>query len=149
MIIRDLKQNSRGRWRQRRQNNKTNYTRQKAHVNMWNKADICAVLLSNETSTAPFPHCLQNVTDISRTSIASFRRRRWSQQNFTKNRNIQGNQSKDVLNSKIWGLWINIFLASRCWCWRPHLLTRSLRAPLHPKGPIMFKVMQNHLLVVC
>ena len=23
-----------------------NYTRQKAHVNMWNKADICAVLLS-------------------------------------------------------------------------------------------------------
>ena len=30
----DLKQNSRGRRRQRRQNNKTNYTRQKAHVNM-------------------------------------------------------------------------------------------------------------------
>ena len=43
---RDLKKNSRGWWRQRRQNNKTNYTRQKAHVNMWNKADIRAVLLS-------------------------------------------------------------------------------------------------------
>ena len=24
---------------------------------MWNKADICAVLLSNGTSTAPFPRC--------------------------------------------------------------------------------------------
>ena len=31
---RDLKKYSRGRRRQRRQNNKTNYTRQKAHVNM-------------------------------------------------------------------------------------------------------------------
>ena len=37
------------------------YRRQTAHVNIWNKADICAVLLSNETSTAPFPRCLQNV----------------------------------------------------------------------------------------
>ena len=63
---------SRGRRRQRRQNNKTNYRRQKAHVNMWNKADICAVLLSNETSTAPFPRCLQNVADISRTNAHRF-----------------------------------------------------------------------------
>ena len=54
------------------QNNETNYRRQKAHVNMWNKADICAVLLSNETSTAPFPRCLQNVADISRTNIHRF-----------------------------------------------------------------------------
>ena len=75
--IRNLKQNSRG-WRhQCQQNNDTNYTRQKAHMNMWNKADICAVLLSNETSTAPFPHCLQNVADIS-TSIFTFRKRSWS-----------------------------------------------------------------------
>ena len=37
-----------------------------------NKADICAVLLSNETSTAPFPRCLQNVTDISRTKVHRF-----------------------------------------------------------------------------
>ena len=37
--------------------------RLKAHVNMWNKADIRAVLLSNETSTAPFPCCLQNAAD--------------------------------------------------------------------------------------
>ena len=44
--IRELKKNSQGRRRQRRQNNKTKYTRQKAHVNMWNKADIGAVLLS-------------------------------------------------------------------------------------------------------
>ena len=29
---------------------------------MCNKADICAVLLSNETSTAPFPRCLQELT---------------------------------------------------------------------------------------
>ena len=36
--------------RQRRQRgqNKTNYTRQNALVSMWNKADICAVLLPNE-----------------------------------------------------------------------------------------------------
>ena len=45
-MIREVKKNSRGRRRQRRQNNKTYYTRQKAHVNMWNKADIRAVPLS-------------------------------------------------------------------------------------------------------
>ena len=60
--IRELKKNGRG--RQRRQNNKTNYRRQKAQVNMWNKADICAVLLSCETPIAPFPRCLQNVAII-------------------------------------------------------------------------------------
>ena len=43
----------------------TNYTRLKAHVNMWNKTDIRAVLLSCETSIAPFPRCLQNVVNIS------------------------------------------------------------------------------------
>ena len=96
-------QNSRGQRRQRQQNNKTNYRRQKAHVNMWNKADIRAVLLSNETSTAPFPRCLQNVVDISRTSNVLFRRRRWSQRNFSENRNTRGNQSKDML-SKVRGL---------------------------------------------
>ena len=65
---------------------------------MWNKADICAVLLSNETSTAPFPRCLQTVANISRTNVhLSFRRRRWSQQNFSEN--IQGNQSKDMLTT--------------------------------------------------
>ena len=55
VYIRELKKNSRGRRRQRRQNNKTNYTRQKAHVNM----------PSCETSIAPFPRCLQNVVNIS------------------------------------------------------------------------------------
>ena len=53
-------------------NNKTNYARQKAHVNMWNKADIRAVLLSNETSTAPSPRCLQNVADILKTNVLRF-----------------------------------------------------------------------------
>ena len=67
--IRELKQNS---WGRRRSLDKTNYTKQKAHVNMWNKVDICAVLLSNETSTAPFPRCLQNVTDISRPNVHRF-----------------------------------------------------------------------------
>ena len=43
---------------------KTNYTRQKAHVNMWNKADIRAVLLSCDTLIASFPRCLQNVVNI-------------------------------------------------------------------------------------
>ena len=69
---REFKQNSRGRRRQRRQNNKTNYTRQKAHVNMWNKADIRAVLLSCETSIAPFPRRLQNVVNISRIIVDLF-----------------------------------------------------------------------------
>ena len=66
-----VKQNCRGQRRQRR-SNKTNYTRQNGHVNMLNKADICAFLLSNETSAAPFPRCLQNVTDISRTKVHRF-----------------------------------------------------------------------------
>ena len=64
-LSREIKQNSRGRRRPRRQNDKTNYTRQKEHVNMWNKADIRAVLLWCETSTAPFSRRLQNVVNIS------------------------------------------------------------------------------------
>ena len=58
------------------------------------------------------------------TSTVSFRRRRWSQRNFSENRNIQGNQSKDVL-SKIRGLRRTIFLASRRWRCRP----RSFKVP--------------------
>ena len=51
-----------------------------------------------KTSTVPFPRCLQNVADIQElTSIVSFRRRRWSQWNFSENRNTQGSQSKDML----------------------------------------------------
>ena len=95
---RELKQNSRGRRRRRRQNNKTNYRRQKAHVNMWNKADIRAVLLSCETSTAPFSHSSVFKTWPTfqeLTSIVSFSKRRWSQRNFSENRNMQGNLSKD------------------------------------------------------
>ena len=34
------------------------------------------------------------------TSIVSFRKRRWSQRNFSENRNKQGNQSKDMLIMK-------------------------------------------------
>ena len=67
---RDLNQNSRGRRRQSRQNNSvTAYKRHKAQVNMWNKADIRAVLLFNETSTVPFPRRLQNAVNISRTNV--------------------------------------------------------------------------------
>ena len=51
---------------------KWNSSMKKSYVNMWNKADICTVLLSNETSTAPFPRCLQNVADISRTNVHRF-----------------------------------------------------------------------------
>ena len=36
------------------------------------KADICAVLLSNETSTASFPLCLQKMANISRTNFHHF-----------------------------------------------------------------------------
>ena len=55
------------------------------------------------------------------TSIVSFRRRRWSQRNFSENRNIQGNQSKDVL-SKIRGLRRNIFSCLQRWRPRSRLL---------------------------
>ena len=70
-----------------------------------------------------FPRCLQNMTDIVQelTSNVSFRKRRWSQRNFSENRKIQGNQSKDIL-SKTRGLRRNVFLASRRWCRRPRLL---------------------------
>ena len=61
----ELKKNSGGRRRQRQENNKTNYTRQKVHMNIWNKADIRVVQLSCETSIAPFPRCLRNVVNIS------------------------------------------------------------------------------------
>ena len=85
----------------------------KAHVNMWNKADICAVHFHAVFKTWPTFQELM--------SIVSFRRRRWSQSNFSENRNIQGNQSKDIL-SKIRGLRRNIVLASRRCRWRPRLL---------------------------
>ena len=71
---------------------------------MWNKADIRAVLLSCETSIAPFPCCLQNALS----SIFSFRKTRWRQLNFSKNRNKQWNQSKNMLR-KTQGLCRNIF----------------------------------------
>ena len=59
--------------RQRRQNNKTNYIRQNwAHVNMWNKAAIRAVVLSRETPIAPFPRRLQNVANFSRINVDLF-----------------------------------------------------------------------------
>ena len=58
------------------------------------KADICAILLANETSTATFPRCLQTAwpTLQELTSILSFKRRRW-RRNFSQNRNIQGKQN--------------------------------------------------------
>ena len=39
---------------------------------MWNKADIRAVLLSYETSIAPFPSRLQNVVNILRINVDIF-----------------------------------------------------------------------------
>ena len=40
-----------------------------------------------------------DVADIQElTSIVSFRRRRWSQRNSSENRNVHGNQSKDILS---------------------------------------------------
>ena len=59
------------------------------------------------------------------TPIVSFRRRRWSQRNFSENRTIQGNQSKDML-SKMRGLRRNIFLASR----RLRCCPRLLKVPI-------------------
>ena len=81
-FIRELKQNSRGRRQQHRQNNKTYCTRQKAHMNMWNKADICAcsqVRLQLLHFHAVFKKW-QTFQEL--TSIVSFRRKSWSQRNF-------------------------------------------------------------------
>ena len=113
-FIREFKQNNVG---------KTikllNYRRQKAHVTMWNKDDIRAVLLSCQTSTAPFPRRLQTVVNV---SIFSFRKRpRWKQLNFSENRKKQCNQSKYMLR-KTQGLCRNIFTACRlCRRRRRHL----------------------------
>ena len=111
-----LKQNSRGRRRQRRQNNKTNYTRQKAHVKIW---CLCRPALKWDFNCS-ISTCLQNVADISRTFTVSSRRR-WSQWNFSENRNIRGNKSEDML-SKIHGwrkprlLEVPAFALLSCYC---------------------------------
>ena len=79
------------------------------------------------------------------TSIVSFRRRRWSQSNFSENRNIQCDQSEDIL-SKTRGLRINIFLASRRWRWCPHLLKVPIMV-ISPKEVVQYIYQgNNHLL---
>ena len=134
--IRDLEQNSRGRRRQRRQNNKTNYRRQKAHVNktnyrrqkahvnMSNKADIRAVLLSCETSTAPFPRCLQNVADISSLYVLDKTPKAIEFQ-------IKWKQTVERM-TKIRGLRRNIFIVSRRSRCRPALLKVPITQKIHP-----------------
>ena len=75
------------------------------------------------------------------TSIVSFRRRHWNQSNFSENRNIQGNQSKDTLN-EIRGLRRNIFLAS----WHCHCHPRLLKAPIHCSFTVSTRYWLNALL---
>ena len=91
------------------QRNNTNYRRQKAHVNVWNKADICA-----ETSTTPFPRCLQNVADISRTTVGrpSFRSLGDAGASgiSAKTRNIHyGNQMNDIQGLPLFFLFFVLF----------------------------------------
>ena len=71
-----------------------------------NKADICGVRLQLLHLHAVFKMW---PTFQELTYIVSFRRRRWSQRNFSENRNIQGNQSKDMLNEGR-GLGRNIYI---------------------------------------
>ena len=90
----------------------------KAHVNMWNKADIRAVLLSNETSTAPFPRCLQNVESVQElASIFSFWRRHWSQRNsnFQRNRHSVDKENRCLRKYEYKEIF---FLPPRRWPWR-------------------------------
>ena len=134
MLARDLKQNSWGRRRQRRQHNKTNYKGQKAHVNMWNKADICAVLRSNETAPFPRPLSKRGRYSKNRTSVVSFQFRDTGVNRIQRNdgdvtcsyisvhSNIRGNQSRADMLNKIRELRRNIFLAFRRWRCRPRLL---------------------------
>ena len=69
MNDRQCRQNNKTNYtRQKAHVNKTNYTRQKAHVNTCNKADIFANLLSCETLTAPY----LDVVNISRSNVNLF-----------------------------------------------------------------------------
>ena len=78
------------------------YRRQKAHVNMWNKADICAVLLSNDSSTAPFLRRPLNLINISRTNDNYFVQEETLRRlNFNENRNRQCRICKALENTRI------------------------------------------------
>ena len=62
------------------------------------------------------------------TSIVSFRRRRWSQPNFSENRKIHSNQSKDMLSKiakKLFSCLPTLVLASSFaqgpYCWKAYL----------------------------
>ena len=118
---------SRGRRRQRRQNNKTNYTRQKVHVNMWNKRTFVPSCSRVRRQLLHF-HVVCKTWSIFQqlSSIFSFRKTRWRQWNFSENRNQQCNQSKYMLR-RTQGLCRNMFIAWRRR--RPRLSTQFL----HPR----------------
>ena len=108
IVIGDLKQNSQGWRRQCWQNNKTNYRTSEIKVTFVPSCSQMRLqLLHFHTVFKTWSTCQEL------TSVVAFRRRRWSQQNFSKNRNIHGKQSKYMLR-KIWGSRRNISLASRC-----------------------------------
>ena len=97
---RELMKNSRGWWQQRRQNIKTNYTRQKVHVNIWNKTNIHAILLSQRRQLHHFHVVIKTWSIFQQlSSIFSFRKTRWRQLNFSENRNKHCNQSKYMLKN--------------------------------------------------
>ena len=61
------------------------------------KADICAVLRSNETSAAQFHAVFKTWRTFQElTPIFTLRWRCWSQRHFNENRNIQGKQSNAI-----------------------------------------------------
>ena len=79
-------------------NNKTNYRRQKVHMNMWNKLTFVPSCSQMRLQLLHFHALFKTwLTFQELTSIVSLRRRCWSQENISENRNIQGNQSKDML----------------------------------------------------
>ena len=97
-VIREFKQNSRGRRRQRRQNNKTNYTRQKVHVNMWNKRTFVPSCSRVRRQLLHF-HVVCKTWSIFQelSPMFSFKKTLWRQLNLSENRNKQWNQSKYML----------------------------------------------------
>ena len=98
---------------------------------MWNKADIRAVLLSCETSIAPFLHCLQNVVNWYFNNYRrSFRLGRRAEGSWISAKIATNSVTKaNTCSRKPQGLCQNIFTACR----------RRRPRPLFPNGEVTTK----------
>ena len=130
---RELKRNSRGWRRQRRQNNKTNYTRRKAHVNMWNKACSISTLSAK---------CGQYFNNYRR----SFRLRRHAEGSWISAKIDTNSGTKANTCSEKHKDYVEIFLlladVAVLYCFSlkfPILCQKIARFPLHPWKKLLHK----------